>query len=117
MLRTKGEDMRRPRAIGYLRRDVSGIQQQWDETRIRALAERLGYVLLKTVAFGATTADPVARLAAVVRDPRIEAVVVPGLAHFGGRTPSELLAVTAVVTVFPERFYARGVDFGADGLL
>ncbi|MEV0355264.1 hypothetical protein AB0H71_04285 [Nocardia sp. NPDC050697] len=99
--------MGRPRAIGYLRRDVSGIQQHWDEARIRARAERLGYTLLKTVAFGARTTDPIGRLAAVVRGSGAEAVVTPGPAHLGERVPIELLAVAAVATVSPERLYSK----------
>jgi hypothetical protein len=31
-----------PTAIGYVRKDISGTRQQWDETQVRSLARRLG---------------------------------------------------------------------------
>lgn len=98
---------RRPTAIGYLRRDVCGVAQDWDEIRIRSLAKRLGYELAKTVVFGALTDEPVTRLINVVRSLDAEAVVVPSAAHFDGGVPDRLVAVADVITVEPENTYAR----------
>ncbi|WP_330255727.1 hypothetical protein OG874_14860 [Nocardia sp. NBC_00565] len=91
-----------PTAIGYLRSDVSGIRQSWDETQIRSLAGRLGYNLTKTVAFSGRTCDPVARLITMARDAHADAVITPGITHFDGAIPAELDAVAAVITVAPK---------------
>ncbi|MFI7667781.1 hypothetical protein [Nocardia sp. NPDC049526] len=91
-----------PTAIGYLRSDVSGIRQGWDETQIRSLAGRLGYNLTKTVAFSAKTDNPVAQLVALTRKMNADAVIAPGLIHFGGAIPRELDQITAVITVVSE---------------
>ncbi|MGQ4597359.1 hypothetical protein [Nocardia sp. R6R-6] len=97
----------RPTAIGYLRRDISGISQTWDEIQIRSLAKRLGYELAKTVVFRAETDSPLSRLLNVVRRVDVDAVIVPGVRHFGGEVPTGLVAVADVITVSPERTYAR----------
>ncbi|MFE9583280.1 hypothetical protein ACFYO1_43395 [Nocardia sp. NPDC006044] len=98
---------RRPAAVGYLRRDVSGARQQWDEVLIRSLAQRFGYDLSKTVVFGAETEDTVGRLMNVARRLGADAVIVPGTAHFDGDVPGELVQVCDVITVAPEYTYAR----------
>jgi hypothetical protein len=97
----------KPPAIGYLRSDVSGQRQQWDETQIRRLAKRFGYDLAKIVVFGAHTDDPTQRLINVVQSTSAEAVFVPSIAHLGGEVPAKLVAVTEVNTVSPEETYAR----------
>ncbi|NEW40334.1 hypothetical protein GV794_03795 [Nocardia cyriacigeorgica] len=97
----------RPTAVGYLRRDVSGVVQTWDEIRIRGLAKRFGYDLAKTVVFGSVTDHPVTRLINVVRSLDAEAVVVPGLGHFEGEVPGRLVSVADLITVKPENTYAR----------
>lgn len=99
--------MSRPAAIGYVRTDVSGIQQQWDEARIRALADRFGYTLLKTVAFSEKTDTPVQRLINVVSNTGAEAVFTPSPDHFFGQVPRELVAVADVNTVHPEKTHSR----------
>jgi hypothetical protein len=88
-----------PTAIGYLRSDVSGPRQSWDEIQIRSLARRLGYNLTKTVVFSHRTDDPVARLINLARRTRADAVITPAAAHFGGTIPAELDHVAAVITV------------------
>lgn len=88
-----------PTAIGYLRSDVSGIRQGWDETQIRSLAGRLGYNLTKTVVFGCRTDDPVARLITAAREAEVDAVITPGITHFDGAIPEELGEVADVFTV------------------
>ncbi|MFF0543053.1 hypothetical protein ACWEVD_24655 [Nocardia thailandica] len=97
----------KPPAIGYLRRDISGVTQPWDETQIRSLAEKLGYRFTKTVVFSERTTDPIGRLREVVATVGAEAVVVPNLAHLGGVLPAGLAADCEVVTVSPEVTHAR----------
>jgi len=102
--------MSQPRAIGYLRRDVSGIQQTWDETQIRSLAARFGYNLTKTVVFSEHTDRPVLRLCTVVARLAVDAVFTPNAAHFDGAAiPKALTKVADVVTVNDEATYARAV--------
>lgn len=96
-----------PAAIGFLRSDVSGAQRQWDVVRIRCVARRLGYILSRTVMFGAYTDGPVRRVIEIARAHQADAVIVPGLAHLGGRVPPELVAVADLITVAPEETYAR----------
>lgn len=98
-----------PTAIGYLRSDVSGARQQWDEMHVRSLSKRLGYTLSKTVVLSEHIEDPIARLINVVRRMRAEAVVVPSLEHFGGTVPDELVRVVDVITVEPHDTYARWI--------
>jgi hypothetical protein len=90
-----------------LRKDISGISQTWDETQIRSVAKRLGYELTKTVVFGPETDSPLSRLLNVVRRVDVDAVIVPGVQHFGGEVPADLVSAVDVVTVRPENTYAR----------
>ncbi|MEV0295329.1 hypothetical protein [Nocardia sp. NPDC050710] len=97
-----------PIALGYLRRDVSGVSQVWDETHIRSLAKRLGYDLLEIVVFSAKTDRPVPRLIDAARTVDLDAVIVPSTAHFdGGEIPQELINTCDVLTVNPETTHAR----------
>ncbi|TLF92254.1 hypothetical protein FEK35_30970 [Nocardia cyriacigeorgica] len=92
--------MSTPRAVGYLRRDISGEHQPWHETGIRSVASRTGYTLCKTVALSGTADDPIAQLIDTVRRSRAEAVIVPTLEHVGGEVPERLLReVTEVIPV------------------
>lgn len=91
--------MARPRALGYLRRDVAGIRQQWHEGRIRSLASRLGYDLCKTLVFGPDTDHPVERLRRAVDRTGAAAVFVPGTDHFDDGVPAELLHRADVIAV------------------
>ncbi|WP_433521596.1 hypothetical protein ACQPZ2_30400 [Nocardia pseudovaccinii] len=98
----------KPTAIGYLRKDISGFSQMWDETQMRSLAKRLGYNLTKTVTFGPETDHPLTRLLNVVRHLAVDAVITPALNHLDGQIPDELkTAAIEVVTVNPEHTYAR----------
>ncbi|WP_067529434.1 hypothetical protein [Nocardia uniformis] len=98
-----------PTAVGYLRADVSGARQPWDELQSRSLAKRLGYTVAKTIVFGPHTDDPVRRLINVVRAAQAEAVVVPGLDHFDGRVPDALVAVVDVIAVDTGDIYVRWI--------
>lgn len=97
----------KPAAIGYLRRDVSGISQGWHEMQIRSLARCLGYDLSKTIVFGPGTADPVTQLIVAARKTEAEAVFVPSLWHLGDHVPSALVDVADVITVIPRYTYSR----------
>ncbi|MBL1077019.1 hypothetical protein JK358_21715 [Nocardia sp. 2] len=96
-----------PAAIGFLRHDVSGAQQQWDQAQIQQLAQRLGYDLCKTLVFGPETDRPLQRVRTAVSRLAAEAVITPSLDHFGGRVPDDLVRVADVITVSPENTYAR----------
>lgn len=103
--------MTKPRAIGYLRRDISGIRKDWDEIQIRSLAAKLGYDLGKTFVFGPQTDQPLHRLQIAVVRASADAVVVPSVEHFDGRyVPAELSAIAAVITVTPEMSLARSTS-------
>ncbi|WP_433732519.1 hypothetical protein ACQP0C_09500 [Nocardia sp. CA-129566] len=101
----------RPTAIGYLRTDVSGVSQAWDEIQIRSRAMRLGYELAKTVTFGAHTDSPLSRLLNVVRQMDVDAVITPNLEHLGGNVPAELVRMCEINTVTPPETYPPPMPF------
>ncbi|MFC9993269.1 hypothetical protein [Nocardia sp. NPDC127526] len=104
-------DMRfRATCLGYLRTDVSGIGQLWDESQMRQRAAQLGYDFAGVVVYDpASGRPPLARLKAQVNRLDAEAVIVPGPEHFeGGRVPGALVEQVDVVTLHPEETYARG---------
>ncbi|MEV6773381.1 hypothetical protein AB0N05_32590 [Nocardia sp. NPDC051030] len=98
-----------PAAIGFLRHDVSGAQQQWDEAQIQHLARRLGYDLCKTLIFGPETDRPLLRVRTAVSRLDADAVITPSLEHFDGQVPDDVVEVADVITVSPENTYARWV--------
>lgn len=93
----------RPPAIGYLRTDISGVHQKWDETQMRGLAKRLGFNLCKTVAFSAATRGPIEKLLEVVESRQVEAVFVPHVGHLGDDL--ERVAARVEVIVNAEETY------------
>ncbi|MEU4646176.1 hypothetical protein [Nocardia fluminea] len=97
----------KPIAIGYLRSDLSGAAQNWDEIRIRSLAKRYGYDLAKAIVFTARTADPLTGLITIVRRINAEAVFVPHRRHLGVEMPLRLVSTCDVITVDDENAYAR----------
>ncbi|GAB0108532.1 hypothetical protein JMUB6875_75530 [Nocardia sp. JMUB6875] len=99
----------KPIALGYLRRDISGRHQSWDEHRIRGLATRLGYALERIVVFTDTTEDRVAGLIAIAARCGAEAVLTPGLAHFDGARPDALIEVADLITIDPHQTFARWI--------
>ncbi|MEV0295695.1 hypothetical protein [Nocardia sp. NPDC050710] len=100
-----------PTAIGYLRKDVSGASQQWDEIQIRSRAKTLGYSLAKTVTFSATTDDPEMRLRNVVQALDADAVIAPSLAHFDGEVPETLVRLCELNVIAPRAAsYTRRYD-------
>ncbi|WP_028477492.1 hypothetical protein [Nocardia sp. CNY236] len=99
--------MIKPTAIGYLRRDVSGIRQDWHEIQMRSLAKLFGYDLAKTVVFTANTTSATVRLMTVVWRVDAAAVIVPSVEHFGVEVPVELVQLADVITVAPPHTYQR----------
>lgn len=101
--------MIKPKALGYLRRDISGARQGWDEAQIRSVAAQFGFDLCKILAFGPETDRPVHRIGVAADRVGAGAVVVPSSAHFdGGEIPSALTAFVEVITVSPEQTFPRG---------
>ncbi len=101
----------KPIAIGYLRRDISGISQNWHEIQIRSLAQRLGYTLSKTIVFGTRTDDPVTQLITAARNAAARAVITPCLRHFSSHLPTELIAEFDLITITPHHTYTRPPPF------
>ncbi|KZM69393.1 hypothetical protein [Nocardia terpenica] len=99
----------RPTAVGYLRTDVSRLAQLWDQSQIRKLASKLGYDFADMVVFDPKFGrPPLARLKAQVTRLGAEAVIVPSPEHFAaGEIPNDLVLRVDVVTVSPEKTYAR----------
>ncbi|GAB4588211.1 hypothetical protein [Nocardia sp. IFM 10818] len=97
-----------PSAVGFLRSDVSGLNQPRDELRILAAARRTGYDLRKTIVFSEHTEDRMRRLRVAIARLGVNAVIVPSTEHFDDRTiPEELLEVAAVITVSPGSAWCR----------
>ncbi|MFI1913630.1 hypothetical protein [Nocardia sp. NPDC020380] len=105
----------RPTAVGYVRSDISGARQAWDEERIRSRAKRLGYDFAKIVVADARSGGQaqgggalLAGLKSTLRRLDAEAVIVPSAKHFAGeQVPSDLVQLVDVITVEPEETYAR----------
>lgn len=97
----------KPQAIGYIRSDISGTRQQWDESQIRSLAKRLGYDLRKTAAFSENTDRPIHRLRVMLDRLGVDTIITPSIAHLDNDVPPELTDVTEIITVDPQTTYAR----------
>lgn len=97
----------KPIALGYLRSDITGRSQNWDETRIRSLAKRYGYDLAKTIVFTAQTTDSITRLIDLTRQVNAEAIFVPHRLHLGSAVPPTLVEACDVIIVDDESTYAR----------
>lgn len=101
---TQGTVMRyKPSALGYLRTDVSGIAQLWDESQIRKTASELGYDFSGMVVYDPKSSrSPLARLKSQATRLDAEAVIVPGPEHFeAGQIPDSLMRQLTVITVYP----------------
>ncbi|WP_405487874.1 hypothetical protein [Nocardia sp. NBC_00511] len=105
--------MTRPIAVGYLRRDISGVRQQWDEYRLRGLAARFGYNLTKIIVFGRNGLQP--KLLEAIATAEAEAVFVPSATHFDdGEVPTRLVQIIDVITVDTEETHARWSNGAVD---
>lgn len=102
-----------PKALGYLRDDVSGQGWQQDEQAILALATRLGYDLVKTVRMNPDIHDPLHRLLIIVRRLDVAAVITPTLEHIGG--PGRICRVCSLITVTPEYNWALAYKPSEEG--
>jgi len=71
-------------AIGYLRRDISGESQPWDEIQIRTHAKGLGVNLAKTIVFSLYTDRPIQRLMDALKAAGATYVICPGVEHLDG---------------------------------
>ncbi|WP_157129339.1 hypothetical protein [Nocardia amamiensis] len=94
----------KPKAIGYLRRDISGRRQRRHELEIRALARRLGYDLARTLTLGPEVDAPVMRLRVLVDRLGAAAVITPHLEHLQA-AEKQVLAVSDLITLDPERIW------------
>ncbi|GAB4584458.1 hypothetical protein [Nocardia sp. IFM 10818] len=107
---SQGADMRyKATILGYLRTDVSGISQLWDESQLRKRAAQLGYDFAAMIVYDPKFGrPPLARLRAQATRLNAEAVIVPSPGHFeGGEVPGSLVQQLDVITVSPEETYAR----------
>jgi hypothetical protein len=94
-----------PNALGFIRRGVSGADEQRDEWLIREIAAARGYFVVELIVFA--TAIRTAALLAVehIRVADAAAVIMPGLAHVEpfARAVTELCDL-----ITPEQTYPRG---------
>ncbi|MFC9997947.1 hypothetical protein [Nocardia sp. NPDC127526] len=99
----------RPTAIGYVRSDISGVRQAWDEAEVRGAAALRGFDFAKMIVIDGRTGKPLlAGLKVTITCIMADAVFVPSTAHFeGGTVPGDLLHVVDVITVSPENTYTR----------
>ncbi|ONM50577.1 hypothetical protein [Nocardia donostiensis] len=98
-------------AISYLRTDLCGVRQRWDEIRMRSLAKRLGYNLRKTITFSALSDDRISRLLDQIEREQAEAVFVPHLDHLEGEHNRVIAVADVVVDV--DEVYVRWSPIGA----
>jgi len=89
-------------ALGYLRADLSGVRQPWDEIRMRHLAPRLGYNLRKTIVFTAATDNRIEQLLAQIERHGARALFVPHPRHLDGRVEEIRAGVGVVVDLEDE---------------
>ncbi|NEW40760.1 hypothetical protein GV794_01810 [Nocardia cyriacigeorgica] len=87
--------MTRPVAVGFLRTDLSGPRQAWDETTMRSMAKRHGYDLAKTLALP-EAADTITPLSTAIQRTKAVALFVPSLEHLGGTIPRPLTRVEVI---------------------
>lgn len=99
----------RPTALGYLRTDVSGIVQLWDESRIRQTASHLGFDLAAIIVYDPLSGrPPLARLKAQATRLDAEAVIVPDLTHLeNSGIPASISGRLELIAVSPEQSYPR----------
>ncbi|MEU6580288.1 hypothetical protein [Nocardia sp. NPDC046763] len=102
-------------AIGYLRRDVSGVNWQRDEARIHAAADERNWTVILVV-----LADPIRQGAAINRlmnlayAEGVDAVIAPSLAHFESGDISALVKIADVVCADTGNRYTAPTDATGD---
>lgn len=97
----------RPRAIGYLRTDISRAHQPRHTDAIRLLARRQGHTLIYIVRLRRDSVpDPVGHLLDIVRATATTTLIVPDLAHVDNR-PGPVCDVCDLITVCPEQLWMK----------
>lgn len=97
----------RPRAIGYLRTDISRAHQPRHTDAIRLLARRQGHTLIYIVRLRhGSVPDPVGYLLDIVRATATTTLIVPDLAHVDNR-PGPVCDVCDLITVCPEQLWMK----------
>ncbi|GAA5045448.1 hypothetical protein [Nocardia callitridis] len=93
-------------ALGYLRTDLSGAEEQWHSKRLRVLATRWGYEMPLIVTHSDRTLRRTANLLDIVRRMNAVALFVPTVEHLPETAVRALLAeLDGVTTLYPEQTY------------
>ncbi|WP_280424872.1 hypothetical protein [Nocardia carnea] len=96
----------RPRAIGYLRTDLSFNQSHHTEA-IRILARRQGHTLIYIVRLGPDSVpDPIGHVLEIVRATATTTLIVPDLAHLENH-PGRVCDTCDLITVCPEQLWMK----------
>ncbi len=90
-------------AVGYLRRDISGESQDWDEIQIRTRARGLGVELSKTIVFSIYTDRRIQRLIDAMNAAGATCVICPGVEHLDGHQAQLEAAGYTVIAPPPKR--------------
>ncbi|MEV0111300.1 hypothetical protein AB0H42_33935 [Nocardia sp. NPDC050799] len=97
----------RPRAIGYLRTDISRGHQPRHTDAIRLLARRQGHTLIYIVRLRhGSVPDPVGHLLDIVRATATTTLIVPDLTHVDNQ-PGPVCDVCDLITVCPEQLWMK----------
>ncbi|MFJ4651059.1 hypothetical protein ACIP5Y_07275 [Nocardia sp. NPDC088792] len=97
----------RPRAIGYIRGDLSGTDLGRHADKIRLRARGLDFELVYIVRIWPTSVPhPLRHVIRIARDLDVAAIIVPDLDHVDCR-PAPVCDICALVTVYPEEIWAR----------
>lgn len=95
-------------AVGLLRADLSGASAEFDRAQITSRAARLGYTLIAPVLqYTETTAHRTEHLLALIYTHRVEAIIVPTLAHLDEGAFELVLPTADIITTQPYETYAR----------
>jgi len=71
----------RRRAIGFIRKDLSGSRVTWDDRAIVRYADTHGFDLARVLIVPENTPDPTVRLIAAAHEVHADVVIAPSLAH------------------------------------
>ncbi|MFF2552167.1 hypothetical protein ACFVUS_14270 [Nocardia sp. NPDC058058] len=99
-----------PKAVGYLRLDLSGTAWERDELELLELASQHGYDLVKTLRIALEIREPVQRLLIVVRRLDARAVLTPTLDHIG--PPEPIRRTCDLIVGSPELILPRLHTYG-----
>jgi len=106
---------RAPKAIGYIRGDISSTDLSRHADEIRLRARGLGYELVYIVRLWPTSVpDPLQHVIGIARDLDAAAIIVADLGHVDNQ-PAPVCDVCDLVTVFPAEIWARAQPVRIDG--